>query len=80
LEQLQVSPKESIFVGDHPVNDVKAAQTVGIKGIWKRDSQWNDVEADFIIEDLAQIPSIVRKLNTICYQEDKEVSTGGSFK
>jgi putative hydrolase of the HAD superfamily len=80
LEQLQVSPEESIFVGDHPENDVKAAQTVGMKGIWKKDSQWNDVEADFIIEDLAQIPSIVRKLNTICYQEDKEVSTGGSFK
>jgi putative hydrolase of the HAD superfamily len=80
LEQLQVSHEESIFVGDHPENDVKAAQTVGMKGIWKKDSQWNDVEADSIIEDLAQIPSIVRKLNTICYQEDKEVSTGGSFK
>jgi putative hydrolase of the HAD superfamily len=31
LEQLNVLPNESIFVGDHPENDVKAAQNVGIK-------------------------------------------------
>ncbi|WP_229782656.1 HAD hydrolase-like protein [Oceanobacillus indicireducens] len=28
-------PDESIFVGDHPENDVKAAQYVGMKAIWK---------------------------------------------
>lgn len=62
LEQLNVSPNESIFVGDHPKNDVNAAQNVGMKGIWKRDFQWNNVEADFIIEDLAELPLIIEKL------------------
>lgn len=28
LEQLNVSPYESIYVGDHPENDVKATQNV----------------------------------------------------
>lgn len=58
-ERLGVSPEESIFVGDHPENDVKAAQNVGMKAIWKRDSQWNNVEADVIVHDLAEIPLIL---------------------
>ena len=59
LEQLNVSPNESLFVGDHPDNDVKAAQNVGMKGIWKKDIQWKNVEADFIVDDLAEIPIII---------------------
>ncbi|MDM5286378.1 HAD family hydrolase [Peribacillus frigoritolerans] len=62
LEQLNVSPNESIFVGNHPKNDVKAAQNVGMKGIWKKDFQWNNVEADFIVDDLAELPLIIEKL------------------
>jgi putative hydrolase of the HAD superfamily len=55
VKQLNVSPEQSIFVGDHPENDVKAAQNVGMKGIWKRDLQWNQVEADYILDDLADL-------------------------
>ncbi|NRD79813.1 HAD family hydrolase [Bacillus sp. BRMEA1] len=66
LEDLNVLPNQSLFVGDHPVNDVKAAQNVGMIGIWKKDHQWNSVEADFIIADLAELPLIIdntKKLN-----------------
>jgi putative hydrolase of the HAD superfamily len=63
LEQLNVSPNESLFVGDHPDNDVKAAQKVGMKGIWKKDFQWKNVEADFIVNDLAEIPIIIETLS-----------------
>jgi putative hydrolase of the HAD superfamily len=63
LEQLNVLPNESIFVGDHPENDVKAAQNVGIKGIWKKDFQWNNIETDFIVDDLAELPSIIENLS-----------------
>lgn len=62
LEQLNVSPNESIFVGDHPKNDVNAAQNVGMKGIWKKDFQWNNVKADFIVDDLAELPLIIENL------------------
>jgi putative hydrolase of the HAD superfamily len=55
LKQLNVSPQQSLFVGDHPENDVKAAQNIGMKGIWKNDLQWNQVEADYIIDDLADL-------------------------
>lgn len=59
LEQLNVSPDQSIFVGDHPLNDVKAAKNVGMIGIWKKDFQWNTVKADYIINDLAELPLII---------------------
>ncbi|RLL48546.1 HAD family hydrolase [Oceanobacillus piezotolerans] len=62
LDQLNVLPSESIFVGDHPEKDVKAAQHVGMKGVWKKDYQWDNVKADFIVEDLAEIPLVVEKL------------------
>ncbi|OAS89532.1 MULTISPECIES: HAD family hydrolase [Metabacillus] len=65
MEQLKILPFEGIFVGDHPVNDVKGAQNVGMKGVWKQDSQWNHVEADFIINDLAELPSIIAKLGNL---------------
>lgn len=39
LTQLNVSPEQSVFVGDHPENDVKAAQNIGMNGIWKEDFQ-----------------------------------------
>lgn len=62
LEKLDVPPEQSIFVGDHPKNDVKAAQSIGMKGIWKKDLQWNDVEADFTVNDLMELPLIVKNL------------------
>jgi putative hydrolase of the HAD superfamily len=62
LDKLNVLPSESIFVGDHPEKDVKAAHNVGMKCVWKKNFQWNNVKADFIVEDLAEIPLIVEKL------------------
>lgn len=56
LMQLNVSPHESIFVGDHPEYDVKGAQQVGMKSVWKIDSHWPEVDADNRVNDLAEIP------------------------
>ena len=63
LNQLQVTPSESIFVGDHPENDVKTAKNVGMKSIWKKDFQWDNVDADFVVDDLAELFSIIHKVN-----------------
>jgi putative hydrolase of the HAD superfamily len=65
LEKINMLPAESMFVGDHPENDVKAAQSIGMTGIWKKDDQWNNVEADYIVENLAEIPLIVKEINRI---------------
>ena len=63
LNQLNVGSNQSVFVGDHPVNDVKASQNVGMKSIWKKDVQWDNVDADFSINDLSEIPIIIKNLN-----------------
>jgi putative hydrolase of the HAD superfamily len=63
LDNLNVLPSESIFVGDHPEKDVQASQDIGMKGVWKKDYQWDNVKADFIVEDLKEISLIVEKLN-----------------
>lgn len=62
-ERLGVKSNQCLFVGDHPVNDVRAAKEIGMKSIWKMDPQWSQVEADFIIEDLSEIPFIIDQLN-----------------
>lgn len=62
-KRLNISPVEAIFVGDHPTNDVKAAKDSGMKVIWKKDEQWTDVQADYIIDDLMELPAIIREIN-----------------
>lgn len=62
LDQLNLLPKQSVFVGDHPENDVKASQNIGMKGIWKKDLQWDDVDADFIINDLKELPLLIENI------------------
>lgn len=63
LEKLNVSANESIFMGDHPENDVIGAKKVGMKGIWKKDLQWDNVDADYIVDDLMELPLIIEKLS-----------------
>lgn len=60
---LKVHPEDCVFIGDHPEKDVKAAQEVGMKGIWKRDHQWHRVKADYVIDELDEIPKIIQRLN-----------------
>lgn len=63
LEKLNVSANESIFMGDHPKNDVIGAKKVGMKGIWKKDFQWDNVDADYIVDDLMELPPVIENLN-----------------
>lgn len=66
IEKLNVLPHECVFIGDHPVNDVEGAQHVGMKGIWKKDKQWQHVQADAIVEDLLEIPIFIDSFSPSC--------------
>lgn len=33
-----------------------------MKGIWKTDSQWTNVDADFAVDDLKELPLLVEHL------------------
>lgn len=41
LEIAGISAEQAIHIGDHPEQDIAAAQEVGIKGIWFNDQQIN---------------------------------------
>lgn len=64
LDKLEVAAAESIFVGDHPINDVQAAKQVGMIGVWKRDEWWEEYEikADYVVDELSGIPRIIASL------------------
>lgn len=64
LERLDVSASESMYVGDHPVNDVKAARSLGMLSVWKKDNHWDDVSADYCIDDLSELSTIVEELTS----------------
>ena len=62
LESLSVLADESMFVGDHPINDVQAAKDVGMIAVWKRTKQWKEVETDYIIDDLMELLPIIQSI------------------
>ncbi|WP_318614530.1 HAD family hydrolase [Sporosarcina sp. YIM B06819] len=62
LQQLDVPANACLFVGDHPDNDVKASRDVGMLGVWKKDSQWDEVVADYVVKDLMEVCIIIEEL------------------
>ncbi|KOP65630.1 hypothetical protein AMS62_10510 [Bacillus sp. FJAT-18019] len=60
LHRLESKSEESIYVGDHPVNDVTASRDVGMKGIWKRDLYYDrNFARDGEIGDLIEIMDFI---------------------
>jgi putative hydrolase of the HAD superfamily len=64
LEKLTIGPEESVFVGDHPENDVIAAEKIGMTGVWKRDDYWSEENIEFVINDLNEIPQILKVITS----------------
>jgi putative hydrolase of the HAD superfamily len=64
LSKLKVSPDESIFVGDHPVNDIEAAKKTGMKTIWKQNTHFSHAPAaDYRVTELFEIIDIIEREN-----------------
>ncbi|KAA0763278.1 HAD family hydrolase [Bacillus sp. AR2-1] len=59
LKKLDVKATECLYVGDHPENDVLGSERVGILGVWKRDSFWDDFEHPRIVNDLLEVLSFL---------------------
>jgi putative hydrolase of the HAD superfamily len=59
LKNLNVSKGDAIFIGDHPVDDIKAAKDVGLKTIWKKNNYWGEADPDDSFVDMKTLPSIV---------------------
>jgi len=56
LNQLGSVPERTFFIGDNPEADIRGAQALGIRAIWKRDPYWEEPDyADGVIDDLSEI-------------------------
>ncbi|RXI96757.1 HAD family hydrolase [Anaerobacillus alkaliphilus] len=62
LKKFEILPHEAVFIGDHPENDVKAAQAVGMKAIWKKDDFWKTGHSTFTIHDLSEICTLITQM------------------
>ncbi|MDQ0062239.1 HAD family hydrolase [Paenibacillus harenae] len=63
LDKLGVEPEDSVYIGDHPLNDVEAARHVGMKGIWKSHTRWEQpAQLDGVVHDLIEIPALISRL------------------
>jgi len=61
LSKLDVAPEQTVFVGDNPREDIRGAQAVGMRAIWRRSAEFplGDARPDATIESLAELPSIL---------------------
>ncbi|MCT2534239.1 HAD family hydrolase [Aquibacillus koreensis] len=65
LSRMQTDPSQSVFVGDHPVNDIKAAKDLGMTSVWVNNKHFSEIaEADYTIDNLLELPSLITHLNT----------------
>ncbi|MCZ6535013.1 MAG: HAD family hydrolase [Chloroflexi bacterium] len=67
LEELDLSPQETVYVGDNPFDDVKGAKGVGMGTVWiNRYGKELDnglPPPDYQIESLAELPQILERWN-----------------
>lgn len=61
LTFFDVLPEEAVYIGDHPENDYNGAKNAGMKVIWKKDTYWKDFQAEFMVDDLLEIPTIIEQ-------------------
>jgi len=61
LQRLDVKAKDACYVGDHPTNDIEAANKVGLMTIWKKNELYKNEHADHIIETLPDILAIIER-------------------
>lgn len=61
--ELNVKPHESIYVGDHPEKDIQAARDIGMFSVWKQSDEWACANADYVINQLNELPMIFEELN-----------------
>ncbi|WP_176444743.1 HAD family hydrolase [Paenibacillus herberti] len=80
LSQLGSSPEQTLFVGDHPVNDIQGAYFSGMKSVWLKHSQpWPNETAmlpDAVITELSQLPAAIRLVSGQTAASEYGLSSG----
>jgi len=63
LDRLGVAAHEAVFVGDNPEADIRGAQAVGMRAIFRPSRFWPDCpDADAVCTELRDLPALVGRL------------------
>jgi putative hydrolase of the HAD superfamily len=65
LQQLDVKPERSIFIGDHPTNDIEGARKAGMNVVWFQGfREWDKSieKPNYVITHLKELENIIGKL------------------
>ncbi|GAC1458375.1 MAG: hypothetical protein NVSMB8_06950 [Candidatus Limnocylindrales bacterium] len=60
--RLGVAPEECVMVGDRMIDDVSGAQSAGMRGIWKRNTETpvrEDIHPDAVVDRVGEVPTVV---------------------
>jgi 2-haloalkanoic acid dehalogenase type II len=66
LERLNASAKKTLFIGDHPVNDIKGAADAGLHGVWLKGFMAWDMtigEPRFTINKLNELLVLIESIS-----------------
>ncbi len=62
LKALDVSAEESVYIGDHPGNDVLGARGAGMHAVWKKDAFFDgNFTGSYVIEDLKELLNVINE-------------------
>ena len=66
-EKIGIDPKEMMYAGDHPLNDVEGSRRVGYTPVWvKTTGTWffDDIEkAPYEVDTVAELPELLAKID-----------------
>ncbi|MDC7769731.1 HAD family hydrolase [Priestia megaterium] len=72
LKALDVSAEESVYIGDHPENDVLGARGVGMHAVWKKDAFFDGNFTDsYVIEDLKELLNVINEFQENWCEKEK---------
>ncbi|MED4021330.1 HAD family hydrolase [Priestia aryabhattai] len=67
LKALDVSAEESVYIGDHPENDVLGARGAGMHAVWEKGAFFDGSFTDsYIIEDLKELLNVMNEFQETC--------------
>lgn len=66
LKALKLEAGDCVYVGDHPINDVRAAKGVGMLGVWVESKCYSPpLSHDGTIRDIADLPALVEAIDSL---------------
>ncbi|MCM3770880.1 HAD family hydrolase [Priestia aryabhattai] len=80
LKSLGVSAEESVYIGDHPENDVLGARGAGMHAIWKKAAFFDGSFTDsYVIEDLKELLNVINEFQKSRWEKEKHDEKSSSF-